>query len=80
MAVSTIDKQMHDYWQLLGLEEKKSILSYIKYIVSASSQKEFSKTLTIEEYNKEISAAEARINAGQFTLHEDVMRESESWI
>jgi len=34
---------------------------------------------TIEEYNRELDAAEARMDAGFFTTHEDVLKESESW-
>ena len=35
--------------------------------------------LTIEQYNKELDAAEAQYNNGEFTSIEDVVKKAESW-
>ena len=77
MTTNALDNQLQNYWALLGLEEKKSLLSYIQTILKP---KDATKRLTIEEYNKELEAAEARIDAGHFTLHEDVLKQAETWI
>ena len=77
MTSTSIDTQLQHYWQLLAFEDKKSILSYIK---SKVKSKEIPKRLTIEEYNRELDAAEARIRAGQFISQEDLEKEAASWI
>jgi hypothetical protein len=35
--------------------------------------------LTIDQYNEEAEKAEARIDAGFYTSHEDVINEAELW-
>ncbi len=76
MTTKTIDAQLLKYWPMLEKEEKQSILGVIKTFLK---QKEAPRRLTIEEYNRELDEAEARIRAGKFTSHEDVLKESESW-
>jgi hypothetical protein len=77
MTTAALDNQLQKYWPLLGKEEKRSILTVIKgYVKDKEAQHS---RPTIEEYNREIEAAEARIEAGFFTTHEDVLKESESW-
>jgi predicted CopG family antitoxin len=77
MTTKTIDAQLLKYWPMLEKDEKQSILSVIKTFLK---QKEGGpRRLTNEEYNRELDEAEARIRAGKFTSHEDVLKESESW-
>jgi hypothetical protein len=77
MPAQTIDSQILRSLPLLEHDQKKSLLSVIR---SFLKNKEVTPTrLTIEEYNKELEEAEARVNAGFFTSHEDVLKESESW-
>ncbi len=35
--------------------------------------------ISITQYNKDLDAAENRINSGEFTTHEDLELESEKW-
>ncbi len=35
---------------------------------------------SIEQYNKEIEEANARIESGKYVSHEDVEKESKSWV
>jgi hypothetical protein len=35
--------------------------------------------ITIEQYNKELEEAEARMDAGEFISHEDAKKQAESW-
>lgn len=64
-----IDKQIVDYLPLLGKEEKKTILNYIKSYVRI---KELPKQISIEQYNKELDEAEARIDAGEYYTQEEI--------
>jgi len=76
MTTKSLDLQIQQYWPLLAKEEKQSILTFIKSFVK---QKEAPKRLTIEEYNKELAAAETRMDAGQYTTLEDAIKDAESW-
>ena len=76
MAARSLDNQLQQYWPLLEKEEKQSILTFIKSFIKI---KDAPQRLTIEQYNKELDEAEARMDAGHFTSHEDVLKESESW-
>jgi len=78
MTTQALDNQLQQYWPLLEKEEKQSILTFIKSFVKHKGDTP-PQRLTIEQYNKELEAAEARIDAGFFTSHEDVLKESETW-
>ncbi len=77
MITGALDSEIQKYLPLLGNEEKQSILSVIKSFLSL--KKENSETINIEQYNKEIDEAMARINNGAFTTHEDLEKEMELW-
>jgi hypothetical protein len=71
-----LDKELLKYWEQLDGPQKKSILGMIKsFLQPAKKISEFS----IDQYNKEIDEAMARMDAGQFTTHEDVEKEMEKW-
>ncbi|MCF8448877.1 MAG: hypothetical protein K9G49_03305 [Taibaiella sp.] len=77
MPAQTIDNQILHSLPLLEMDQKKSLLSVIR---SFLKNKETTPTrLTIEEYNKELEEAEARMDAGHFTTLEDAMKQAESW-
>ena len=71
-----IDNEIIDSLPLLGKEEKKSILTVIK---SYLHLKAAPKRISIAQYNKEIEAAEKRIDAGKFISQEDVEKEAALW-
>lgn len=62
--------------ELLLKTESEAVLKKIRTIFN--TYKEDSR-ISIEQYNKEIEAAEKRIKKGKFVKHEDVARESEKW-
>lgn len=64
-----IDRQIVDYLPLLGKEEKKTILDYIKSYVKIKDKPE---RISIEQYNKELDAAEARIDAGEYYTQDEI--------
>jgi hypothetical protein len=36
--------------------------------------------ISIDQYNRELEEANSRIDAGEFVTHEDVKKESKSWL
>jgi predicted transcriptional regulator len=77
MTSTLLDTEINKYLPLLGTEEKMSLLTVIKSFLNL--KKENPDNINIEEYNKEIDEAMARIDNGKFTNHEDVEKEMESW-
>lgn len=68
-----MEKELLQYWPGLTVVQQESVLRAIKEMI----QPELG--VSIEQYNQEIDAAMARIDAGQFVSHEDVEKESEQW-
>lgn len=64
-----IDRQIVDYLPLLGKEEKKTILDYIKSYVKIKDKPE---RISIEQYNNELEAAEARIDDGEYYTQDEI--------
>ncbi|GBL35698.1 hypothetical protein EMGBS15_12930 [Filimonas sp.] len=73
---SVLDKQIVDFLPLLGNEEKKNILGFIKSFIKI---KETTNRISIEQYNKELNEAMARIDAGKYLTQEEVEKESKAW-
>lgn len=78
MTTGVLDIEIQKYLPLLGNEEKKSLLSVIKSFLNLKSA-EHDEVVDIEQYNKEIDEAMARIDSGQFTTQEDLEKEMETW-
>jgi len=82
MATMSLDKEIMKYLPELDNEEKQSILGVIKSILKlkdANTTHPLGQRLTIEQYNKELEEAEARIDAGEFYTHEEVVEMSKKW-
>ncbi len=62
--------------EMLLKTENETVLKKIRSIFTGTKE---GSRITIEQYNKEIEAAESRIKKGKFVRHEDVVRESEKW-
>jgi hypothetical protein len=62
--------------ELLLKTENEGVLKRIRSVFKSANEDE---RVSIEQYNKEIEAAEKRIKKGKFTKHEDLMREAEKW-
>ena len=71
MSAISLDNEIKKYLPLLGSIENQSILSVIKSFLSLKEEYQASQRLTIEQYNEELDAAEARMDAGEFTHLED---------
>jgi predicted transcriptional regulator len=61
---------------MLDESQEKSILSMIKSFIRPAGKKT---RTSIEQYNQEIDDAMARIDAGNFISHKDVLKEMDKW-
>ena len=73
---TTLDSEIQKYLPLLGSEEKKTILSVIRSFLVL---KKGNISEDIVQYNKELDEAVAQIKSGEFTTHEDLEKEMDSW-
>jgi hypothetical protein len=71
-----LDKELFKYWELLDTGQKKSIIGMIKSFLPQAENKS---RISIEQYNKEVDEAMARMDAGKFVTHERVEKEAEKW-
>ena len=71
-----LDTELHKYWELLDKGQKTSVISMIKSLLQPAKKES---RVSIEQYNKELDEAMARIDAGKFTTQEDLELESEKW-
>lgn len=72
-----LDQELFDYILRLDEAEKKSVLQMLKTFVKGRKSK--ADTITIEEYNKEIDEAVARVEAGDFYSHDEVLQMAKDW-
>jgi hypothetical protein len=72
MSASATSQEMLDYFNQLNKEQQKSILQMLKTFLS--NRKERVNPQSLEEYTKELEQADAEIEAGDFILHEDVVK------
>ncbi len=77
MTNAVLDTEINKYLPLLGNEEKMSLLTVIRSFLNL--RKESPANINIEQYNKEIDEATARMDQGHFISHEDLEKEMESW-
>lgn len=73
MAAPSLDSEFNRYWSLLTPVQKESLLSVIKSFVMPQER------TSIEQYNKELDEAVARVEAGEFFTQEELERMSKEW-
>ncbi len=71
-----LDQELYKYILQLDEAEKKSVLQMLKTFVKRRSN---SSRISIEQYNKEIDEAIARVEAGEFYSQEQVKEMSKDW-
>lgn len=76
MAPHLLDNEFNRYWLMLTAVEKESLLNVAKTYVQL---KQNATDTDIEQYNKEIDEAVARVKAGEFYTHEEVLNMSKEW-
>jgi hypothetical protein len=72
MTTSAIKKQVDNYLPLLPKGQQTLVLEVIKSLIDEVSS---SNRIDKNQYNKEIDAAVARLDAGDFVSHEDALDE-----
>jgi predicted transcriptional regulator len=76
VMAQVLDKELNKYWEQLDNSQKKSILTMIKSFLHPSEKHP---RITIEQYNKEIDAAMARMDKGEVISNEDALKEIDKW-
>lgn len=71
MGALALDNEFMKYWLKLSVPEKKSLLSVAKNFVES---KEETGRLGIEQYNKEIDEAMARMDNNEFFTHQQALQ------
>lgn len=69
-----IDKELFDYIEKLNTNQKKSLLDIVKSYLQVKD-----KIKALADYNAEIDASIARMNAGKYINHDDVESEAAKW-
>ncbi len=77
MSAQTIESQILRSLPLLELDQKKSVLSVIKSFLK--NKEALAQLITIEQYNKEIDEAMARVKNGEFYSQEEVEEMAKKW-
>ncbi len=72
MAAAVTPQKMIDFFTQLDAGEKKNFLSLLKEYLKSGSKEMSPQSLA--EYNRELETADAEIEAGDFILHEDVVK------
>ncbi|HWB91028.1 MAG TPA: hypothetical protein VG605_04230 [Puia sp.] len=72
-----LERELLQYILQLDEAEKKSILQMLKTFLKGR-EKKFPR-ISIEQYNKEIDEAIARVEAGEYYTHDEVERMANDW-
>ena len=72
-----LDHEMNGYFAQLNDAEKKSIIQMLKTFLK--SRKEKPERISIEEYNQELREAEAEYEKGEYTSHEEFVKQIKKW-
>ncbi len=73
---NALKHEILEYWPLLDSDEQKSILGVVKSFLKLKNN---TKRISTAQYTQELDDAIARIENGEFTTHDDVIKESETW-
>jgi hypothetical protein len=73
MAAPSLDNEFMQLWSKLTVVQKESLLSVIKSFVEPGER------MNIEQYNKEIDAAVARVENGDFYTQEELEKIAKEW-
>lgn len=70
-----LERELFQYILQLDEAEKKSVLQMLKTFLKGREKKR----INIEQYNKEIDEAIARVEAGDYYTQEEVERMAKDW-
>jgi hypothetical protein len=72
-----LEQELFQYILQLDEAEKKSVLQMLKTFVKGRDVK--ASRITIEQYNREIDEAIARVESGEFYTQEEAERMAKDW-
>lgn len=72
-----LERELFQYILQLDEAEKKSVLQMLKTFLKGREKN--LPRISIEQYNKEIDEAIARVEAGEYYTHEEVERMAKDW-
>lgn len=75
--LSGLDKELFGYILQLNEAEKKSVLQMLETFLKGRTKKGFANS--IEQYNKEIDEAIARVETGEFFTQDEVEKIANDW-
>jgi hypothetical protein len=74
---NALERELLQYILQLDEAEKKSVLQMLKTFLKGREKKV--PRISIEQYNKEIDEAVARVEEGEYYTHEEVQRMAKDW-
>ena len=72
-----LEQELFNYIMQLDEAEKKSVLQMLKTFVKGREKR--AAQINIEQYNKDIDEAVARVEAGEYYTQEEVEKMSKEW-
>lgn len=74
---SVLDTEMINYFNRLNEVEKKSVVEMLKIFLKG--REENARSISIEQYNKEIDEAMEEVKKGEVYSHEEVIKMAKNW-
>ena len=74
---NVLDRELFQYILQLDEAEKKSVLQMLKTFLKGRELK--APGISVDQYNKEVNDAIARVEAGEFYTQEDAERMAKEW-
>ena len=75
MSTAQIKEKLHKYID----RGDESFLKVVYAMIKAYGEEEQKGRITVDQYNKELDEAEARIDAGEHISHDEVEKEAKQW-
>ena len=72
-------RKLHFIESILSIGNVK-VIEKLEALLEKEQQKEDRQRVSVEQYNRELEAANGRIESGEYFSHEDVKKESASWL
>lgn len=72
-------RKLHFIEAILSIGNEK-VIEKLEALLKKEQAKEDGQRVSIEQYNRELEEANSRIESGQYTSHEDVTKESATWL
>ncbi|HEX9509965.1 MAG TPA: hypothetical protein VF939_05750 [Puia sp.] len=72
-----LDNEMYNYFTQLNEAEKKSVIQMLKTFLKG--RKATPERISIEQYNQELQEAEAEYERGEYSTHEEFVKQIKKW-